>query len=82
MQRVMDLPGWPPDGGGAYGRGDIFPSSQEVTIKEVFRVMENKITFTCSFGAKDLSYDFSAPDEKTAEKLAVILKANTGKTLF
>ena len=44
--------------------------------------MKTKITFTCSFGAEDLPYDFSAIDEKTAEKLAGILKANTGKTLL
>ncbi len=81
--RVMDLPHWPPDSGGPFKAGDVFPvSAESVIIENVVRVDGEKITFTCTFNGKLQSYDFSAPDEKIAAKLAVILKDNVGKTLF
>ena len=83
IMRVMNLPNWPPDSGGAFKTGDVFPISPEsVIIEGVVRVAGKTITFTCAFNGKQQAYDFSAPDEKTAEKVAVILKNNVGKTLF
>ena len=51
-------------------------------IENVVRIDGKEITFTCTFDGKRQSYDFAAPDEKIAAKLAVILKDNVGKTLF
>jgi FKBP-type peptidyl-prolyl cis-trans isomerase 2 len=83
MLRVMDLPQWPPDSGGEFKHGDKFAiSSEHVVIKEVTKVDGTKLTFTCTFNGKKLSYDYAAPSVRTAEKLAEILQNNVGKTLF
>lgn len=81
--RVMDLDGWVPQSGSAYGGGDRFPiSAEEVTIEKVLRVTEDRVAFTCDFGGKSVGYDFYVPNLQTAEKVATILSANAGRTLF
>jgi hypothetical protein len=83
MMRVMDFAGWVPQSGGAYRGGDKFPiSAEEVTIEKVLRVTEDHVAFTCDFGGKSVGYDFYVPDIRTAEKVAAILSANVGGTLF
>ena len=84
MARVMDLPNWPPDSGGPFDpRSHRFAiSSEEVVIDEVTKVDGTKITFTCLFDGNKLTYDFSAPSVRTAEKLAEIIRENSGKALF
>ena len=83
MQRVMDLAGWPPDGGGTWAPGETFAiSSEQVTIKEVVRIAGNRVDFSCAFADKVVNYRFSAPDEKTARKLETILANSIGKSLF
>jgi hypothetical protein len=48
--RVMDLPGWVPQSGGAHRPGDVFPiSANEVTIEKVTRVVDKQVGFTCLF---------------------------------
>jgi len=79
----MDLANWPPDGGGTGGRGAKFAVSPEkVSIKRIVRIVENRVDFICTFEGKDVNYSFAAPDEKTAQKLGIILNSNVGKTLF
>jgi hypothetical protein len=83
MLRVMDLPHWPPEPGGAFKPGDqLAISSEQVLIDEVMKVDGTKLTFTCAFDGKKLSYDYAAPSVRTAEKLAMILRENVGNTLF
>jgi hypothetical protein len=83
MQRVMDLAGWPPDGGGTWAPGETFAiSSEQVAIKEVVRIVGNHVDFRCTFQGKDVLYPFSAPDDATAEKLVTILKNSTGASLL
>ena len=83
MRRVSDLAGWPPIGGGAYGRGNSFAiSSEQVAVKEVVRIVDEHVTFTCAFEGNLLTYDFCAPNEETADKVGKLLKENSGKTLF
>jgi hypothetical protein len=80
----MDLPNWPPDSGGAFDpRNPKFAISAEaVVIKGVSKVDGHKITFTCDYEGRPHTYDFVAPDEKTAGKLAAILRDNVGNFLF
>jgi hypothetical protein len=82
--RVMDLPHWPPDTGGAFDpRNHRFPiSAEEVVIERVTRVSDRRITFVCSFDGGPHTYDFTAPDGRTAEKLKAILENNVGMSLF
>jgi hypothetical protein len=40
------------------------------------------VRFTCSFGDKDHTYEFQAPDQILAMQLTEIIKGNSGKTLF
>lgn len=83
MQRVMDLPGWPPQSGGAFKPGEIFPqSSEEVTIERVLRMNDGHLLFACRFDGRSVFYDFPLLDEKTGAKVADILNDNIGKTLF
>jgi len=83
MQRVMDLAGWPPDGGGTWAPGDTFAiSSEQVTIKEVVRIVGNRVDFSCTFAGKIVNYRFSAPDEKTTRKLGTIFANSIGNSLF
>lgn len=80
--RVMDFPGWPPQSGGAYIPGDVFPlTAAEVTIENVVGVTDDHVAFTCVFGSRSASYDFFVPDEKTAKKVAKILTDNRRKSL-
>jgi hypothetical protein len=44
--------------------------------------VKNRVDLICTFEGKDVNYPFNAPDEKTAQKLGVILNNNIGKTLF
>jgi hypothetical protein len=83
MPKVMDLPGWPPDGAGAAARGETFPiHPEQVAIKGVLRIVGNHVDFRCTFQGKDVLYPFSAPDEATAGKLVTILKNKTGASLL
>jgi hypothetical protein len=81
--KLRDLPGWPPDAGGAFSPGDRFAIRPgQVTIKDVQAVVKNRVTFSGTFDDRVVTYNYMAPDEKLAEKVAAILKANTGKDLL
>jgi hypothetical protein len=81
--RVMDLPGWVPQPGGAYRPGDLIPlAAEEVTIEGVSRVMDNYVSFTCIFRGRPVSYDFWVSDQRLAAKVVKILKENIGETLL
>lgn len=84
MKRVQDLAGWQPVTAEAFSpRGGTFAISiEQVMIKRVVRIVKNRVDLICTFEGKDVNYPFNAPDEKTAQKLGVILNNNIGKTLF
>ena len=83
VQRVMDLTGWPPDGGGTWAPGETFAiSSEQVTIKGVVRIAGNRVDFSCTFTDKVVNYRFSVPDERTARRLGTILANSIGNSLF
>jgi hypothetical protein len=84
MQRVADLPHWPPDASG------IIPSRtrvsgvspEQVAIKDVERVVGNHIDFTGTFAETVVKYGFNTPDVKTANKLAALLRQNKEVCVF
>jgi len=79
----MDLAGWPPQSGGAYQRGDVFPqSTEEVTVERVIRVSESHVSFMCRFNERSIPYDFFVPNANMAEKIVKILSENHGARLF
>jgi hypothetical protein len=81
--RVMDLPGWPPQPGGAFKGGDTFPqSTDQVTVDKYLNLVRNHVSFTCIWNGKPVGYDFTVPDEATGKKVQKILEANLGKKLF
>jgi hypothetical protein len=81
--KLRDLPGWPPDAGGAISRGDNFAIRPAlVTIKDVQAVVKKLVTFTGMFDGRAVTYNYMAPDEKLAAKVAAILKANADKDLL
>ena len=83
MRRVMDLPGWPPQSGGAFKRGDVTPeSTDQVTIDHVLHATEKNVSFVCIFNGESVGYDLLVADMNTAEKVAKIIAENRGKRLF
>ena len=82
-KRVRDLPGWPPAcATSAAAQGAAVPFTAGVTIKDVVRVLKNRVDLICMFQGKDVNCLFSMPDEKTAEKVGTILRNNVGINLF
>ena len=83
--KMMMLAGWPPEGGaGAFDpRGGTFAVSlEQVNVKEVIRIVGKRVDFTCMFGKDVVNYIFNASDEKTAEKVATILRNHKGMDLI
>jgi len=81
-KRVMDLPGWAPQPGGAKKAGDVFPTStDDVFIESVITYVNEHLIFTCKFRGASVFYDFPMLDQETANKVAAILKDHIGKTL-
>jgi hypothetical protein len=79
----MDLSGWPPQSGGSYKSGEVFPvSSEEVTIEQFLLAKEGHIAFTCRFNEKSVPYDFFIADENIAAKFIKLLGENRGMRLF
>ena len=77
----MDLPGWPPQPN-VNKSGDVSPAStEEVTIEAVQRVIRKSVGFSCRFRSRSVGYNFVAPDETTADKLAAILSDYVGEKL-
>ena len=83
MKQVYQLPDWPPIGGGAFSptRDKFAISSQEVVIKQLSRVQDDHVVFTCSFERTVLTYDYDAPDAEIAELLGDLLKRHVGMSL-
>ena len=81
--RLMDLPGWVPQSGGAHKTGEtMLYAPEKVTIEGALRVLPGCVSFTCIFHGKAIGYDFWISDKKLAEKVAKILNDNRGKTLL
>ena len=81
--RVIDLPHWPPPPAlSGPERGATVPTgTEEVTVKDVTRVVDSRVDFTGMFGNYKVTYSMKTPDEKTAKKLAKILEDKAGQTL-
>lgn len=83
MERVMDLPGWPPNPGGSVSGGGTFPIAIDLAvIEEVIQVMKDHVTFTCRSNGDVAPYRFQMPDTRTGEKIAKILNDNRGRSLL
>jgi hypothetical protein len=83
--RVMDLPDWPPSTFAMVGsgRGDRVPThAEQVIVGNVLETVNACVRFNCDFENRNVVCSFYAPDAKTAEKLAAILKSRSGKNLF
>ena len=81
-KRVMDLPGWAPQPGGATKPGSTFPvSTDEVTIERVITYATNTLLFSCKFKGDSVLYHFHQLDEKTATKVGAILHEHIGQPL-
>jgi hypothetical protein len=81
-KKLRELQGWPAQvRGGAKGLG----TEQPVGIDDdrVTQVFQSKgTTLVTMRGQLDVSYHFSATDEKTAEKVYNLVRANIGKTVW
>jgi hypothetical protein len=84
MKQVLDLAGWPPQGGsGAFdSRAAAFVTSPEqVIIRKVDRVVANRVDMTCVFESGVVTFRYFAPDRGSAESMAAMIEANRGKSL-
>jgi hypothetical protein len=83
MRRVKDLEDWPPQPGGFAGRGYRHPATaDQSTIKEVGRIVNNTVNFSCAFDGREERYHFHVPDAKTAGQVASILEKHKGEPLI
>ena len=80
--RIRELDQWPPERAGAAAKGDAFcAGTNEMILTRVDGVQEKCVIFTCTFAAKQHTYDFSAEDPSLAMRLENILRKNIGQTL-
>ena len=56
--KINDLPGWPPEPGGAYENLEAWPTSGQAILKQVLDAHHNWVAFICSFEGREHSYDF------------------------
>lgn len=52
-------------------------SRRPATLKELVRVQDNSVTFTATFGGKQLTYDYGVAYSKVAKNLAEVLVRNS-----
>ena len=82
--RVLDLAGWPPQGGaGAFDtRADSFKSYPElILVRKVDRVVNTRVDMTCIFAEGLVTFRYYAPDKAIAETMAAIFENNRGRSL-
>jgi hypothetical protein len=79
--RVRELPNWPPEPGGAYRPGSIFPSSGEAIIAEVVPLQGCAVTFRATHGQDSHSYHYQAETKEIAEQLQRLMEGNVGRAI-
>jgi hypothetical protein len=84
MQQLLDLSGWPPQGGaGPFDtRKETFAKSPEsVTFRKVDRIVGTRVDITCLFGKEVVTFRFFASNKGLAENVAEVLGRNGGQNL-
>lgn len=83
MKRILDLPAWPPTPSGPFAAGMYFPiSPEQVTVREVLQVVNNRVDFNCCSGREIVRYRFQTPSGALAGEIAAILKGSIGLPLL
>ena|ERR1700693_2106381 len=78
---LRELPDWPPEPGGAYESGTVFPVAGEAVVIEVFPAIGDMVTFHGEFGKNPHSYHYTASSETIASRIHAVIFANLGKTV-
>jgi hypothetical protein len=78
---LRELANWPPEPGGAYESGTVFPVAGEAVVVEIFPVRDAMVTFRGEFGKYPHSYHYKASSEKIASQIHAVILANLGKTV-
>jgi hypothetical protein len=73
--KVRELPNWPPESGGAFRSGSVFPVAGEAIISGFVPLQDRSVTFKACFG-EDVH---SAQTEKIAEQLQTLIQKSMGK---
>jgi hypothetical protein len=84
MQQLLNLAGWPPQGGaGPFDtRKAAFAKSPEsVTLRRIDRIVGVRVDMTCMFGKDVVTFRFFAANRGMAENVADLLGRNTGQSL-
>lgn len=84
MQQLLNLSGWPPQGGaGPFDtRKETFAKSPEsVTFRKVDRIVGTRVDITCLFGKEVVTFRFFASNRGMAENVAEVLGRNSGQNL-
>jgi hypothetical protein len=81
--RVMSLPNWPPDPGGATPGRYISPSSEQAIIARAEpRIKDRLVTFVGTFEGLEHTYDYEAPSEEIASSLRRLIGGSVGKSVY
>jgi hypothetical protein len=84
MLQLLNLVGWPPQGGaGPFDtRKATFATSPEsVTFRKVDRIVGSRIDMTCMFGKEVVTFRFFASSKGMAESIAEVLDHSRGQSL-
>ena len=84
MQQLLNLSGWPPQGGaGPFDtRKAAFAKNPEsVTLRRVDRIVGSRVDLTCMFGKEVVTFRFFASSRGMAENVAEVLGRSSGQSL-
>lgn len=85
MQKLSNLPGWPPEGGaGPFDtRKTAFSTSPElVKFRRVDRIVGKRVDMTCMFAQEVVTFRYFAANAGMAENVAKVLGQYEGKSLL
>ena len=84
MQQLLNLVGWPPQGGaGPFDtrKATFAKSPESVTFRKVDRIVGSRIDMTCMFGKDVVTFRFFASSRGMAESIAAVLDHSRGQSL-
>ena len=82
-KRIKELvKDWPPQPGGAFGRGHTAPQDLNVPVSEVGPVLNENVACKCFYMGQANTFDLPVEGLDIAERTAVVITQHLGETLL